>query len=90
MLTSDTLPASRLAEQWANYAAGCARAGREADASTWRIVRAIFVADDEKTAREYGHQHPDSPSRAHFDDFHQKFQRGKKLAMFKADPSIPD
>jgi alkanesulfonate monooxygenase SsuD/methylene tetrahydromethanopterin reductase-like flavin-dependent oxidoreductase (luciferase family) len=90
MLSSDTLPAARLAEQWANYAAGCAAAGREADRRTWRVVRAIFVADDARTALEYGNRHPDSPYRAHFHEFHLKFQRGNVMDMFKADPALAD
>lgn len=90
MLSSDTLPARRLSAQWANYAAGCANAEREADRRSWRVVRAIFVADDEKTALEYGNKHPHSPYRAHFHEFYVKFQRVKLLDMFKADSSLPD
>lgn len=90
MLSSDTLPASRLAEQWANYAAGAAAAGRTADRRDWRVVRAVFVADDERTAVEYTNRHPDSPYRAHFHEFHLKFQKAGLLDMFNADASVPD
>jgi alkanesulfonate monooxygenase SsuD/methylene tetrahydromethanopterin reductase-like flavin-dependent oxidoreductase (luciferase family) len=92
ILASDTLPASRLAGLWENYAAGCAEAGRDAEAErkNWRVVRSIFVAEDEKTAVEYGKTSPDSPYRFHFNDFHLKFQKGKKLDMFKADLAVPD
>ena len=90
MLSSDTLPARRLAEQWAHYAAGFADVDGEADRRSWRVVRAIFVADDEKTALEYGNRHPRSPYRDHFHEFHLKFRRGKLLDMFKADSALPD
>ena len=90
MLSSDTLPATRLPEQWAAYAEGCAAAGREADRNSWRVVRAIFVAEDEKTAVDYAKRSPDSPYRHHFDEFHQKFTRAKLLDMFKADSAVPD
>jgi len=92
ILASDTLPASRLPELWANYAAGATEAGRdpEAERENWRVVRSIFVAEDEKTAREYGKTSPDSPYRFHFNDFLMKFEKGKKLDMFKADLAVPD
>jgi len=90
MLSSDTLPASRLAEQWAKYAAGCAAAGRSADRRSWWVVRAIFVADDKKVALDYANKNPRSPYRSHFEEFHEKFKRGKLLDMFKADASVPD
>ncbi len=90
MLSSDTLPASRLPEQWSNYAVGCAAAGRAADRRQWRIVRSIFVAEDGDRARRYANKDPQSPYRHHFDEFHQKFRRANLLDMFKADPAISD
>ena len=90
MLSSDTLPASRLAEQWANYAGGCAVAGRVADRRNWRVVRAVFVADDGKAALDYANKNPHSPYRFHFHEFHEKFKRARLLDMFKADSSVPD
>src|SRR5581483_6740317 len=50
---------------WDRYEEGCARAGREADRSTWRVARTIFVADDEQTAREYAFG-PNSPYRFYY------------------------
>ena len=90
MLSSDTLPATRLAQQWANYASGCGDAGREAGRRGWRVVRAIFVADDEKTALEYGNKHPDSPYRSHFEEYALKFRRGRLLDVLKAHPTDSD
>jgi alkanesulfonate monooxygenase SsuD/methylene tetrahydromethanopterin reductase-like flavin-dependent oxidoreductase (luciferase family) len=90
MLSSDTLPATRLPEQWAAYAAGAAAAGREAERRDWRVVRAILVAEDGEQAVEYAKTRTDSPYREHFEEFHEKFQRAKLLDMFKADSSVPD
>jgi alkanesulfonate monooxygenase SsuD/methylene tetrahydromethanopterin reductase-like flavin-dependent oxidoreductase (luciferase family) len=90
MLSSDTLPATRLPEQWEAYAAGAAAAGREADRGSWRVVRAILVAEDGEQAVDYAKTRADSPYRQHFEEFHEKFQRAKLLDMFKADPSVPD
>jgi alkanesulfonate monooxygenase SsuD/methylene tetrahydromethanopterin reductase-like flavin-dependent oxidoreductase (luciferase family) len=90
MLSSDTLPPARLNEQWALYAAGHAAAGREADRQDWRVVRAICVAEDGEAAVDYAKTNPNSPYRAHFHEFHMKFQRGRVLDMFKADSALPD
>ncbi len=38
---------------WPKYAEGCERVGRPADPANWRVAKSIFVADDDKTAREY-------------------------------------
>lgn len=90
ILSSDTLPVSRLSEQWKNYAGGCAEAGHEASRENWRIVRSIFVAEDDKTAEAYGNKDSNSPYRFHFNEFHEKFQKGRMLHMLKADLSVPD
>ncbi|MBS1895304.1 MAG: LLM class flavin-dependent oxidoreductase [Actinobacteria bacterium] len=90
ILSSDTLPVSRLAEQWDRYESGCAEGGHRASRESWRIVRAIFVADDEETAESYGRSGADSPYRFHFNEFHEKFRKGRMLHMFKADLAVPD
>jgi alkanesulfonate monooxygenase SsuD/methylene tetrahydromethanopterin reductase-like flavin-dependent oxidoreductase (luciferase family) len=90
LMSSDTLPATRLAEHWSNYAAGCAESGRIADPATWRVVRSIFVADDDATAEAYGKRNPDSPYRQHFAQFHAKFSKGRVLGGFKAHADVPD
>lgn len=90
LMSSDTLPASRLHEHWQNYAAGFTEGGHQADPDQWRVVRSIFVCEDEKKARSYGRQAPDSPYREHFEHFLAKFRRGRALAAIKSDPSMPD
>ncbi len=38
---------------WPKYVEGCARGGRPADPTNWRVAKSIFVADDDKTAKAY-------------------------------------
>ena len=90
MMSSDIVPASRLAEHWSGYAKGCEEAGREADRDSWRVVRAILVADDDRTAEAYGRSDPRSPYREHFHHFHKKLTKGRALGVFKDDPAMPD
>ena len=90
LMSSDTMPASRLAEHWRSYAAGCADGGREADPEQWRVVRSIFVCEDEKKAQSYGKHDPRSPYRQHFEHLLAKFRRGRALGAVKADPEMPD
>ena len=90
LMSSDTLPACRLAEQWDSYTQGCVERGGKAIPQQWRVVRAIFVADNDKTAEAYGKTDPRSPYRQHFNHLLMKLARGRMLAHFKADPAVPD
>ena len=38
---------------WPKYSEGCQKGGRDADPANWRVAKSVFVADDDKTAREY-------------------------------------
>ena len=38
---------------WPKYVEGCQRAGRPADPANWRVAKSIFVADDDRKARDY-------------------------------------
>ena len=90
LMSSDTMPANRLAAHWENYAAGCVEGEREADPDEWRVVRSIFVCEDEKTAQSYAKRDTQSPYRQHFEHLLTKFTRGRALAAVKADPEMPD
>jgi alkanesulfonate monooxygenase SsuD/methylene tetrahydromethanopterin reductase-like flavin-dependent oxidoreductase (luciferase family) len=90
LMSSDTMPANRLAEQWESYTAGCAEGGHEAKREEWRVVRSIFVCEDEKKAEAYGKTDPQSPYRQHFEHLLTKFRRGRALAGVKSDPEMPD
>jgi alkanesulfonate monooxygenase SsuD/methylene tetrahydromethanopterin reductase-like flavin-dependent oxidoreductase (luciferase family) len=90
LMSSDTIPACRLAEQWERYADGAQEAGLSADREQWRVVRSVFVCEDERKARGYGKTDPASPYRQHFDHLLAKFARSRALAGVKADPAMPD
>jgi alkanesulfonate monooxygenase SsuD/methylene tetrahydromethanopterin reductase-like flavin-dependent oxidoreductase (luciferase family) len=74
---------------WETYAEGCARAGRAADPARWRVAMTVFVADDERTAREYGFG-PASPYRFYYAQLGAKLVRAGRANLFKADPAQPD
>lgn len=90
LMSSDTIPGVRLGEQWDRYAAGAADVGGAADRDGWRVVRSIFVCEDEKKALSYGKTDPQSPYRQHFEHLLTKFTRGRALAGVKPDPEMRD
>ena len=90
MLSSDTLPPTRLPEQLEAYAQGGQAKGRTADRCDWRIVRSIFVAHNSRVAKDYAKLNASSPYRHHFDEFQQKFTRLNMLDMFKVDAAMAD
>ena len=49
------------------YVEGCQKGGRPADPANWRVAKSIFVADDDKKARDYV-MAPNSPYRLYYDN----------------------
>jgi alkanesulfonate monooxygenase SsuD/methylene tetrahydromethanopterin reductase-like flavin-dependent oxidoreductase (luciferase family) len=74
---------------WAKVVEGCETAGRIADPQHWRIAKTVFVADDEATAKEYGHG-PGSPYRFYYQQLGSKLIRAGRANIFKPDPDMPD
>jgi alkanesulfonate monooxygenase SsuD/methylene tetrahydromethanopterin reductase-like flavin-dependent oxidoreductase (luciferase family) len=74
---------------WAKVVEGCEAAGRTADPARWRVAKTIFVADDERTAREYG-LGPESPYRFYYKQLGYKLVRAGRANLFKPDPAMPD
>jgi alkanesulfonate monooxygenase SsuD/methylene tetrahydromethanopterin reductase-like flavin-dependent oxidoreductase (luciferase family) len=68
---------------WANYAEGCANAGREAKVDDWRIARTIFVADEDKVAKSYGKTDENSPYRFYYKQLYYKLKKGGRHVVFK-------
>ena len=89
-LSANFLLAKWLPSHWANYSEGKRKAGQTADPADWRIARTIFVADDEKVARRYGRDDPQSPYRYYWRMLLHKMMRGKRHGVFKTDQSQPD
>ncbi len=89
-ISSHFLHRNHLLGQWDNYAKGCAEGGHKAERANWRIARSIFVADDDKVARDYGGDDPASPYRFYMSQLTAKLRRGKRLAGFKARLDMSD
>jgi alkanesulfonate monooxygenase SsuD/methylene tetrahydromethanopterin reductase-like flavin-dependent oxidoreductase (luciferase family) len=74
---------------WPKYAEGCARAGRRADPANWRVAKSIFVADDDRTARDYVTA-PNSPYRYYYNSLSTKLIRSGRGELFKTSREMPD
>jgi alkanesulfonate monooxygenase SsuD/methylene tetrahydromethanopterin reductase-like flavin-dependent oxidoreductase (luciferase family) len=74
---------------WPKYAEGCARAGRKADPANWRVAKSIFVADDDKTAREYATS-AQSPYRYYYNQLATKLIKSGRIELFKTSREQPD
>jgi alkanesulfonate monooxygenase SsuD/methylene tetrahydromethanopterin reductase-like flavin-dependent oxidoreductase (luciferase family) len=75
-----------VASHWPKY-----KEGRpDGTGADWRVAKSIFVADDEKTAREYGHG-PKGPYWFYFKQLIRKLVgAGGRGNLFKLDQSEPD
>ena len=89
-LSANFLLARHLKSHWQNYAKGKAEVGQVAHVSDWRVARTIFVADDDKTAKRYGCEDPNSPYRFYFSQMLAKMKRGNRLYVFKSHKEQPD
>ncbi len=74
---------------WEIYADAWSDAGTAADPATWRVAKTVLVADDERTAKEYGFG-PKSPYRHYYDQLGFKLVRAGRANLFKLDPDLPD
>ena len=74
---------------WPKYVEGCERVGRPANPTDWRVARSIFVADDDKTAREYV-MAPNSPYRLYYHNLSTKLKAGGRAEAFKEDRAMSD
>jgi alkanesulfonate monooxygenase SsuD/methylene tetrahydromethanopterin reductase-like flavin-dependent oxidoreductase (luciferase family) len=74
---------------WPKYVEGCERAGRAADPANWRVARSIFVADDDRKAREYV-MAPNSPYRLYFSNLLTKLKMAGRAEAFKEDRGMAD
>ena len=74
---------------WTRFVEGCESVSRTPDPQSWRVAKTIFVADDERTAREYGFGE-NSPYRFYYDQLLFKLVRAGRANLFKPDPDLPD
>jgi alkanesulfonate monooxygenase SsuD/methylene tetrahydromethanopterin reductase-like flavin-dependent oxidoreductase (luciferase family) len=74
---------------WPKYVEGCQRAGRPADPANWRVAKSIFVADDDKVARDYATSR-NSAYRYYYEQLFTKLTRGGRYELFKTHREQPD
>jgi alkanesulfonate monooxygenase SsuD/methylene tetrahydromethanopterin reductase-like flavin-dependent oxidoreductase (luciferase family) len=73
---------------WPRYVEGCERAGRKADPANWSVAKSIFVADDDKVARDYA-MSEGSPYRYYYSQLFTKLKKGR-IDLFKTRRDQPD
>lgn len=75
---------------WPKYVEGREAVGAEPLPAEWRVAKSIFVADDEATARRYGHG-PDGPYHFYFQQLVRKLVGfSGRSNLFKLDAAQPD
>jgi alkanesulfonate monooxygenase SsuD/methylene tetrahydromethanopterin reductase-like flavin-dependent oxidoreductase (luciferase family) len=74
---------------WPKYVEGCERAKRPADPANWRVAKSIFVADDEKTARDYASAE-NGPYRYYYRQLLTKLVKNGRADLFKTRRDQPD
>ena len=79
-----------VASHWPRYVEGRQAVGATPDPADWRVAKSIFVADDEKTAKRYGHS-PEGPYHFYFKQLVRKLVGfGGRSNLFKLDQNQPD
>jgi alkanesulfonate monooxygenase SsuD/methylene tetrahydromethanopterin reductase-like flavin-dependent oxidoreductase (luciferase family) len=79
-----------VATHWPRYAEGRKAVGAQPRASEWRVAKSIFVADDDKVAKRYGHGAA-GPYHFYFRQLIRKLVGfGGRSNLFKLDASEPD
>ena len=79
-----------VASHWPKYQEGCLSINKPCSGKEWRVAKSIFVADDEKTAKEYGHG-PSGPYHFYFKQLIRKLVgAGGRGNLFKLDQNEPD
>ncbi len=79
-----------VATHWPRYVEGRQAVGAQPRAAEWRIAKSIFVADDDKVAKRYGHG-AQGPYHFYFKQLIRKLVGfGGRSNLFKLDQSEPD
>ena len=90
----DPVSANFLLPQWAKshwgkFVEGCEAVGRPVDHSHWRVAKTIFVAEDDKVAKEYVYG-PKSPYHFYYKQLGYKLVRAGRANLFKERKEQPD
>ncbi len=79
-----------VASHWPRYVEGRTSINKKPDPADWRVAKSIFVADDEKTAKRYGHG-AEGPYHFYFKQLIRKLVGlGGRGNLFKLDQNEPD
>jgi alkanesulfonate monooxygenase SsuD/methylene tetrahydromethanopterin reductase-like flavin-dependent oxidoreductase (luciferase family) len=79
-----------VASHWPRYVEGVEAVGKKPDGKDWRVAKSIFVADDDKVAKRYGHT-SEGPYHFYFKQLIRKLVgAGNRGNLFKLDQSEPD
>jgi alkanesulfonate monooxygenase SsuD/methylene tetrahydromethanopterin reductase-like flavin-dependent oxidoreductase (luciferase family) len=89
MISANFLLPQWVGSHWEKFVEGCAEVDRTPDPAEWRVAKTVFVADDERTAREYAFG-PDSPYRFYYQQLGFKLVRAGRGNIFKPDESVAD
>lgn len=89
VLSSNFLQAAGVKSHWDAFVRGCSEAGRTPDEYDWRLVRTIFVCEDEKMAEEYAFG-ADGPYYYMYNQIYEKLKRAEKLSIYKETFDQPD
>jgi alkanesulfonate monooxygenase SsuD/methylene tetrahydromethanopterin reductase-like flavin-dependent oxidoreductase (luciferase family) len=68
---------------------GCTQGGRVANPRDWRVVRSIFVGDDDAKAQRFARDR-NGPHGFYYWSLLQKRKALGGIAAFKHDPAVPD
>src|SRR6202158_3710052 len=74
---------------WPKYVEGCKKGGRPALAGHWRVGESIFVADDDKKARDYV-MAGNSPYQQYYGSLLAKLVKNGRAELFKSSRDMPD
>jgi alkanesulfonate monooxygenase SsuD/methylene tetrahydromethanopterin reductase-like flavin-dependent oxidoreductase (luciferase family) len=88
-ISSNYVQAHWIATHLPSFMEGLGNAGLPKDPSRWSIAKSIFVAEDEKIARDYA-KSEDGPYGFYFQNIMRKVARAGLQALFKSHPDQPD
>jgi alkanesulfonate monooxygenase SsuD/methylene tetrahydromethanopterin reductase-like flavin-dependent oxidoreductase (luciferase family) len=78
-----------VASHWPMYEQGCAKAGRSALRTDWRVAKSVCVLDDDKAAQRYAME-GNSPYRFYYKQLMTKLIGNGRPELFKHDRALPD
>jgi alkanesulfonate monooxygenase SsuD/methylene tetrahydromethanopterin reductase-like flavin-dependent oxidoreductase (luciferase family) len=88
-MSSNYLQTQSLRNHWNNYNVACRANGAATNPKNWRVVRNIFVANDEESAVNYA-KSADGPYAHNIQQIYEKLSRSGRLAVFKESPDQPE